>query len=546
MSLVLASVAVGAWFLAGFSNAQTLEDFSASCADVPNALQSIGAFENVTVNLATFIPAGTNLTLPTDANLSTCFRPSIQTPKQLVATDLCRVSMNVATSNSSEITLEAWLPLNWTGRFLGTGNGGVDGCIQYEDMAYASSMGFATVGANNGHNGTSGLAFYKSPEVIEDYAWRSIYTSVQVGKALTNNFYQRQYTKSYYLGCSTGGRQGFKMAQDYPDIFDGIVAGAPAVAFNNLTSWSGHFYVITGNNSSPSYIPAATWQGPIHDMILNQCDALDGVADGILEDPSLCHPIAEVLLCGVNQTSTIDNCLSSTQVDTVNEIFRAYREPNESMIYPRIQPGSELLEPYFYYTGNSFSYTNDWYRYAVLNDPDWDPSTLTVEDAAYANDLNPADVDSWNGNLSAFQAHGGKILHYHGQEDQIISSLNSNRYYDHVSDTMAMPPSELDSFYRFFRVSGMYHCRSGEGAHNIGNLAANLGPTMDSQNNVLLRIVDWVENGAAPETITGTRYVNDTVGLGVELVRDHCRYPLRNVCVDPGNYMEAGAWKCVV
>lgn len=144
---------------------------------------------------------------------------------------------------------------------------------------------------------------------------------------------------------------------------------------------------------------------------------------------------------------------------------------------------------------------------------------------------------------SSFQAHGGKILHYHGQEDQIISSANSNRYYEHVSNTMSMVPSELDDFYRFFRVSGMYHCTQGQGAYNIGNMALNLGP-MDSQNNVLMRIVDWVENGAAPDTITGTKYVNDIASEGVAFVRNHCRYPLRNVCVDPENHTKAEAWEC--
>ena len=198
--------------------------------------QSFHSTQDVTVNFAHYVPAGTNLTLEQDDNLATCDRPS-----QVVPVDLCRVAMLVRTSNISNITLEAWLPTNWTGRFLSTGNGGVSGCIQYEDIAYATSFGFATVGANNGHNGTRGVAFYQNSEIVADFAYRSLHTGVVVGKEITEAYYQRNYSKSYYLGCSTGGRQGFKSAQKFPEDFDGIVAGAPALAFNNLSSWSGHF-----------------------------------------------------------------------------------------------------------------------------------------------------------------------------------------------------------------------------------------------------------------------------------------------------------------
>lgn len=175
-------------------------------SDPTSACQSIGSSfkeQDVTVNFAEYVPAGTNLTFEQDDNLASCGIPS-----QVVPVDLCRVAMLVKTSDISNITLEAWLPTNWTGRFLSTGNGGVSGCIQYEDLAYTASFGFATVGANNGHNGTSGNAFYKNSEIVADFAYRSLHTGVVVGKELTTAYYQQNYTKSYYLGCSTGGRQG--------------------------------------------------------------------------------------------------------------------------------------------------------------------------------------------------------------------------------------------------------------------------------------------------------------------------------------------------
>jgi feruloyl esterase len=204
--------------------------------DACSSLAHTFHYPGVTVNFATHIPAGTNLSLPNEGAVATC-----ATPYQVVPVDICRVAMLVKTSAISNITLEAWLPSNWTGRFLSTGNGGLGGCIQYTDVAYGTSFGFATVGANNGHNGTSGEAFYKNTEIVADFAYRSLHTGVVVGKAITKAYYGKKYTKSYYLGCSTGGREGFKEVQDFPQDFDGVVVGAPAVAFNNLSSWSGSF-----------------------------------------------------------------------------------------------------------------------------------------------------------------------------------------------------------------------------------------------------------------------------------------------------------------
>ncbi|KAJ9618301.1 tannase protein [Taxawa tesnikishii (nom. ined.)] len=360
---------------------------------------------NVTVNIVDYVTAGTNLTFSQAGNLSTCNRPS-----QVVSVDLCRVAMNVATSSRSGITLEAWLPTNWTGRFLSTGNGGLNGCIKYEDMAYAASLGFATVGANNGHNGTSGYAFYNNPDIVTDFAWRSVHTGVVVGKQVSEAYYKKTHTKSYYLGCSTGGRQGFKEVQDFPDDFDGVVAGAPALAFNNLTAWSGHFIDITGTNTS------ASWE------VLNQCDGLDGVKDGIIEDPRLCSFRAAALQCGPGNTT---NCLTSAQVLAVSQVFSGYYGVDGSLIYPRVQPGSEIADARTLYSGVPFPYTADWFRYAVYNDPSWNPYNQTVQDAANAYRVNPGNIETWEGDLSAFKNKGGKILHYHGLADSVITSENS-------------------------------------------------------------------------------------------------------------------------
>lgn len=471
---------------------------------------------DVEVNLVQSIEAGTNLSLPMGHGLDSCGKTN-----QVISVDICRVTMNVATSNQSEIFLEAWLPANWTGRFLSTGNGALAGCISYEDMAYTSGFGFATVGANGGHNGTSGEAFLNNSDVLADFVYRSVHTGVQIGKEITRVYYGREHDKSYYLGSSTGGRQGLKEAQDFPDDFDGIVVGAPALAFNNLTSWAGRFLSITGPANSSNSLSLADW-ALVHEDILRQCDALDGAIDGILEDPELCAYRPNSLQCLRSGKQT--NCLTATQIDTVRRVFEDYHGVDGSLIFPGMNHGSELVSRLIYYNNQPFQITQDWYRYAIYHDADWQAADLSITEAAYAAALNPFNVDTWNGNLSTFQQRGGRLLHWHGLTDPMLTSANSPRYYDHVSNTMAMAPSELDEFYRFFRISGMDHYSGGVGAWGIGNngRVASGGEPQTPNNNVLLAMVEWVENGVAPATVTGYKYINVGCFLRTRLATGWC------------------------
>lgn len=146
--------------------------------------------------------------------------------------------------------------------------------------------------------------------------------------------------------------------------------------------------------------------------------------------------------------------------------------------------------------------------------------------------------------MSPFQRAGGKLLHYHGLVDQTISSHNSPRYYEHVSETMGLAPEELDEFYRFFRISGMAHCRGGPGASFIGNVKSSAA-SLEPEENVLMAMVRWVEEGVAPETVTGTAYVNGSKDAGVAFKRKHCRWPYRNVYKGPGDVSDESAWECV-
>ena len=380
--------------------------------------------------------------------------------------------------------------------------------------------------------------------IIEELNACSLHTGVVVGKEVSNQFYDTQYSKSYYLGCSTGGRQGMKEAQSFPEDFDGIVAGAPAVAFNNLTYWTANFFNEFGPTNASTYVTPQAWLTFIHEDILNQCDAIDGAVDGIIEDPLLCDYRPENLLCNTTSTNST-NCLTSAQASAVRAAFSPVYGNGGALIFPAMQPGSEINGfPLVYITGQPFSYAVDWFRFAVYNNSDFDPYSLTIDDADNAYRIDPGDIESW-ASIAGFRDKGGKLLHYHGQADPIITSDISPQYYDFQSTRLAQPASELDSFYRFFRISGMSHCVGGNGAWMIGQ--SDMGnATLDPDANVLMAMVRWVEQGIAPDTIQGIKYNDDTAGEGVTIVRKHCRYPYRNIYVGPGLAGEPENWECVL
>ncbi|EAU37174.1 hypothetical protein ATEG_02212 [Aspergillus terreus NIH2624] len=515
------------------SVARASQSFEERCTDFRDSINSL---PNVQATIVEYVAGSQNVSLPDND-------PSCNQSSQFVTADICRAAMVVKTSNSSQIVMEAWFPRNYTGRFLATGNGGFGGCIRYPELDYTTRLGFAAVATNNGHNGTSAEAFLNSPEVLRDFADRSIHTAAKVGKELTKRFYAEGFRKSYYLGCSTGGRQGFKSVQQYPHDFDGVVAGAPAVHEVNLISWAGHIYEITGNKSEETYLPPALWN-IVHSEVMRQCDGLDGAQDNLIEDPDLCHPTFENIMCPSDNKSNNGSlsCITEAQANTVIQLMSPYYNTDGSMLFPGMQPGSETVSSALLYTGVPTPYAKEWFRYVVYNDTNWDPTTFNIKDAQAALKQNPFNIQTWEGDLSRFQNAGGKIITYHGMQDFLVSSFNSREYYKHVHETMGLAPDQLDEFYRYFRISGMAHCYYGDGASYIGGSAPS-AYSDDPEDNVLMAMVEWVEKGIAPEFIRGTKLDQDG---HPQYTRKHCRYPRRNVYRGPGSYLDENAWECVL
>ncbi|KAJ6569738.1 tannase and feruloyl esterase [Mycena vulgaris] len=467
---------------------------SAKCLALRHSLH----LENTTILNVTYVAAPTNVSTP-----GVC-----QSSAPVSAAPLCRVQFIINTTATSAVHAEAWLPDTWFGRFLGLGNGALGGCIDYPNLDYGASFHFATVGSDNGHDGGGGAdpgdahQFLHHPEVINDFAFRAVHVEALIGKQIVSHYYgpTAKIEKSYYLGCSTGGRQGTQAALRFPEDFDGIVAGAPATDFNHL------------------FLPPALW-GVVSAEILRQCDALDGVVDGIITEPDACDFRPEAIQCtGSSNKNT--SCLTAPQVETVKKIFTPLFGLNGQLVYPRYSPGAEAdpVIPALTFGGDFFSLTSDWGRFAIYKDTEHDFSNFGLHDIPFWDSINPGGIATFDGDLSAFRNGGGKFLTYHGRRDPVISSTNSKRVYDLISHTLSLPL--LDDFYRLFLIPGMGHCSGGLGASSFGQ-SGGLNVVNDTSHNILLALVDWVERGVAPDTIVGSGENGTT--------RTHCRYPMRSV-----------------
>lgn len=448
---------------------------------------------------------------------------------------LCQIQFYVNTSSSSAITAEIWLPTDWNNRFLALGNGGLGGLIDYDNLNYGTALGFATVASNNGHDGNSGLFFANNSEVLADFTSRAIHVETLVGKRILKDYYNRYAKRSYYMGCSTGGRQGIYAALNYPDDFDGVLAGAPATNFINLLGWSAIVSKAVGapdGEKSENFIPSSL-SGYISSEIKRQCHLTVRSKGGFISEPEACAFRPEELICdGKNSEQP---CLSRPQVEALRVVYSPLYGLNGEFIFPRLDPGAEdspkAWETLF--SGKAFQYSDDWMKYVVYGDPNYDYRNIDLKAIAKAQAQDPGNVSTYTGDLSAFRDNGGKLITYHGLADSLIPSGNSRDYYGLVSRTMNAKPSTLDEFYRLFLVPGMDHCIGGRGAFRFGQHAHAAPPADsptdssdestrdtagDSVSNILLELVDWVENGKAPDIVRGAS--KDGKSRQV-----HCRYP---------------------
>ena len=444
----------------------------------------------------------------------------------------CRVTA-VTTHPPAGDRIRIWIALpmkDWNGRFQGVGGGGFSGGSA-TGVVQPLRAGYAAGSTDTGHEGGSGsFALGKNGhldwQLIRDNAYLGIHEMTVTGKALAQAFYGAAPGKTYWNGCSTGGRQGLSEAQRYPTDYDGILAGAPAINWTKLhveQMWATSVMLDQNHVIAPCKYAAAT------QAAIAACDTNDGVKDGVLEDPRACAYDPKALV-GAN---TDCGMFSDEDAAIVRAIWEGPKRRDGSFLWYGLTRGADFMG----LSGTAGTppaprpnpITLEWWRYFLNEDPQWSPLTLTRATYEQYWDKSveqfSAVLATDNPDLSAFKARGGKIVMWHGQSDPLIYPGGSIDYYTRVQKAMGGADKTSD-FYRLFLAPGVGHCGGGAGPAPSGQLEA---------------VVKWVEDGQAPATLDAVR--RDQTGATTRS-RVLCPYPATAHYTGSGSADEARNFVC--
>ncbi|HCA62770.1 tannase/feruloyl esterase family alpha/beta hydrolase [Stutzerimonas stutzeri] len=406
---------------------------------------------------------------------------------------------NVEGTLAPSIGFRVQLPLDgWTQRYLQVGCGGLCGRISLRPDAVAGcvpfeSGRFVVASTDMGHQGNGGT-FGANPQQRADFAHRGVHLTARAAKALIKTFYDRAPAYSYFSGCSDGGREALIEAQRYPDDFDGIVAGAPAMNFQVQNSLL-HAWQARVNRAPDGRSVLVASQLPLlHRAVLEQCDGLDGQLDGLLSDPRICRFDPATIQCPAGQDS--DQCLTAAQVQAARRIYDGPRDERtgERLAVGGPQPGSELAWGGVFVPerahGPLFSETIalEALRYLVFEQapqPGYRLEQLRFDAETFdrLRARHPL-FDATDPDLSAFAEKGGKLILWHGWSDHHISPINTIAYHEALQRHLGKP--EVERFVRMYLVPGMYHCHGGQGPSEL---------------DLLTPLMRWVESGQAADEI---------------------------------------------
>jgi feruloyl esterase len=446
---------------------------------------------------------------------------------------VCRVTA-VSTHPPSGDKVRIWIAIpvsNWNGRFLGTGGSGLSGGSP-GSVNQPVSIGYSAGATDTGHEGGSGSFALDGNgtlnwQLIRDNAHIGIHEMTVVGKALTEAMYGVTPRFSYFNGCSTGGRQALMEAQHYPGDYDGVVAGAPAINWNRLHPQQLWGPVLMNTATNP--IPACKLEAATAAAIAS-CDTIDGVKDGVIEDPERCAYDPKSLIgksagdCGV---------FTKADVELIAKFWEGPRREDGSFLWYGPARGADLralwgsrgtpLKP------QPFGITLDWFRYFLAQNLQLDWTTITR--AGYESFWDQS-VEEYgiviatdNPDLSAFRDHGGKAIIWHGWADPLITAEGTIDYYKRVQQQMG-GAEKASQFVRLFMAPGVGHCGGGAGPAPEGQLDA---------------LLSWVEDGQAPTTLTAKRRDQ---GGSIIRSRPLCAYPLVAKYKGSGSTEDAANFVC--
>ncbi len=448
------------------------------------------------------------------------YKPSGQPPNApaLTVPAFCRVAATLKPTSDSNIEVEYWLPKNWNGKYQAVGNGGWAGNISFPAMAAALNEGYATSSTDTGHKGGDGAFALGHPEQVIDYSYRAVHEMTVRAKLIIQKHYGQAAKFSYWNGCSYGGRQGLEEAQRYPEDFDGIVAGAPANYHLHLHAFD--MKVALTNLQDPAHSVPAEKLAILNKAVLAACDGMDQVNDGLLNDPRKCGFDPQTLLCN---SGDMKDCLTAAQLESVDSMYTAAKKKNGELIYPGMPKGGELGWTRMY-TPEPMAVPLGSYKYVLYQDANWDWHKFDLDHDVTAADDKAPYLNALNPDLKAFKARGGKLLMYHGWNDQLITAENSINYFSSVTKKMG---ARQDSWYRLFMVPGMQHCRGGPGPNQF---------------NVMGVMERWREGNQPPAQILASHVTNNNV----DMTRPLCPYPQVAVHSGNGSTNDAANFACRV
>jgi hypothetical protein len=451
----------------------------------------------------------------------TTYEFSVDTAKPTPATPDAPEHCRVAGLIQPEIRFEVSLPAVWNGRLYMFGNGGYAGesleaPSRLATTRRALARGFAVAQMNTGHDAAVEPlgTFAASMQKFVDYAYRGLHVTALTAKKILQTYYSGTLRHSYFDGCSTGGRQGLIAAQRFPDDFDGIVVGAPVLDFTGtMISYLSNQRALATASLTKEKLKI------VADAVYAKCDGIDGLEDGVLDDPRQCtfRPSSDLPLCFRDVDGPA--CFTAAQVHALEAVYAGTKR-NGADFFPGQPVGAEIATarangptsgwmPWYVAPPDGrptqVSFGETFFKYMAFGkpNPSYDWLTFNVDTDLEKLETARRLLDATDPDLTRFQARGGKIVSYFGWADPALNPLMGVGYYESVGQKMG--PATAD-FYRLFMVPGMFHCGGGVGVS-----------TFDA----FTPLVEWVEKGVAPRSIAGSRMVDNKVVR----TRPLCPYP---------------------
>lgn len=534
----------------GVMGQATAQAVSQPAAMQDDACSRLGALrlKDVTITVATSVAKAAPVP---NSGLSPMFGNAPVVGKAPAA--FCRVVGHIRPTASSDIGFEVWMPsTGWDGRLHGIGIGGFAGAIDYYTLGQGVRAGQAAVATDTGHRGNMQESAWSKghPEAVRDYSWRAIHLSTVAAKQLVAAFYGRRPDKSYFVGCSGGGRQGLVQAARFPEDYDGILAGSPAANFTELAM------ALVNAHQAQSVSGAAMRPSQakfLQEEVLRQCDASDGQQDGLVADPRQCRFDASKLLCS---NSNSPQCFSEAQVGALRRIHAGPRNSAGRQLAGGYLPsGSEAGDP---------SPMLGWESYLMSGGASGSAGRGLADGMLDGLIQKPfATVESFNfdrhppllaaasreldapANLSRFFARGGKLIIWHGWADAAIPPEASLRYY---ANMMRLSGQRAKDAVRLFVVPGVQHCFGGAGPDSFGQAGAPAA-SETPERNMVMALQSWTEGKRpAPEAFVGRRgHSGGMMGAGApgpERQRLLCAWPRKAVLRAGADPDQAASYTC--